>query len=115
MGAPKDRNGVYDIYVPVAGSIFAGRVAPTSAIVGSQDRERGLVHCYFEGNLHGAENLKEFSDRVKTAAGRLVSKYPTVAHAWCPKEELIRVGSYNTKTEELLLNDLQTLAKWLGT
>lgn len=34
---------------------------------------------YYEGNLYGASNLESYDERIKCAAGRAYTRYPTVA------------------------------------
>lgn len=42
--------------------------------------QRGdMAIIYYEGNLYGAENLTRYEDRIKQAAMRAVTHYPTVA------------------------------------
>lgn len=52
-------------------------IRPQSGIVAVCSDERVMI--YYEGNLHGAENLRDWSERVICAAGRLFQRYPTVA------------------------------------
>lgn len=48
-----------------------------SGIVAVLRNDRVLM--YYEGNLHNAENLRDWSERVLCAAGRMFRNYPTVA------------------------------------
>lgn len=51
-------------------------IAPQSAIVASEDTPHIV---YFEGNLFNAVNLQTYWERLKCAAGRLITRYPTSA------------------------------------
>lgn len=62
-------------------------ISPGSGIVGSDSDDRELVVIDFEGNIYGAENLRTYEQRVMHAAGRQVTKYPTVA-----RKHLSRAG-----------------------
>jgi hypothetical protein len=60
----------------------AGRViqGEDPGVVGVQSPVNELMFTVcFEGNLHGAENLNTYEERVKMAADRLMTGYPTVA------------------------------------
>ncbi len=61
------------------------RIASGSGIVGVQ-REGGY-RLYFEGNLNGAVNLNSLEERIQCAAGRLFTRYPTVAMTYVPQED----------------------------
>lgn len=59
--------------VPGSGIVTHDEAAPDA---------RGGHLIYYEGNLNGSEDLRNFWDRVIHAAGRLAKRYPTVACAW---------------------------------
>lgn len=61
-----------------AGSRLDGQIAEGSAVA-TAEMEDGSLLAHYEGNIHGAENLREFKDRAARAAGRLFENYPTVA------------------------------------
>lgn len=86
------------IYIPVAGSMIDKVIERGSGIVGV-DRADGSLLLHFEGNLFGAANLKRHDERLRHAAGRLVSRYPTRAMMVLSKDEvathLIEVGEYD--------------------
>ena len=75
----QDQHGPVEafVYVPAPGSQLEKYLAPKSAVVGRQHGD--LLHVYYEGNIYGAENLKDWHERVRCAAGRLFCRYPTVA------------------------------------
>lgn len=89
-------------------------IHPGSAIVGDPTRHESGVLVYFEGNLFGAENLKSYEQRLECAAGRLTHRYPTVAMALLPFDQLVSVGTYDTEAHLLDLSDEDALSAWAG-
>lgn len=78
----------------------------------------GRIEVWFEGNRHKAANLNTYGQRVGSAAGRLSTRYPTIAKATCPVEEFIVVGefsfSHDWSTFALKIDDDFTVAAWCG-
>jgi hypothetical protein len=112
------------VFVPAAGCLVY--VRPSSAIVGrlhetpsgwladASPVDNGpLVEVCYEGNLYHAECLARFSERVRQAADRLITEYPTIARAWVPAEALVPVGTYVPRTHALAFTNLEALACWL--
>ena len=63
-----------------------------SGIVGSPD---GIgIRIDYEGNHNGACNIKTWEDKVFHAAGRHVSRYPTIARSVADAGQLIEIGSF---------------------
>lgn len=89
------------VYVPREGTQADRTIAPGSAIVGTADPHLGLVTIDYEGNLYGMQNLEKFTERLKHAAGRHVTKYPTTARMTVPCEDLVPVGYFDTETGEV--------------
>lgn len=88
------------ICVPTPGSPLAKRLAPGSAIVTALETVKGVfpdIDCtvFFEGNLYKAEMLSTFCQKLACAAGRMATKYPTVATSKVSSSELIYVGTYD--------------------
>ena len=52
-------------------------IAAGSAIVAHE--RAGAMIIYYEGNLINAMNLHSINERIYSAAGRLLTRYPTVA------------------------------------
>jgi hypothetical protein len=77
----------------------------TSLQVGRLSEGSQLVMVYFEGNRFGADNLQRWVDRVNCAAGRLLSRYPTVATALLPVGELEEVGVFDVDRGVATLHD----------
>lgn len=101
-----------NIYVPANPSQVT--IAPRSAIVGVP-REEGQVWVHYEGNLFGATNLRQFHERLISAAGRLVKRYPTVACACLPEKDLVAVGVYDAEHWCVdAIHDPERLQQWLG-
>lgn len=99
-----------------------------SAIVGSRHGSEGRPvparstgwTVDFEGNIHGASNMKTFEDRLQSAAGRQSVSYPTGARLVADEDEVIEIGI--ARHSDLLrgwfvesLSEPARLAKWLGT
>lgn len=88
------------LFVPtiVVGSAVSRGVSmmirPGSAMVGSQagsgDDTRWLVD--YEGNANGAVNLETFEERLQSAAGRHVQKYPTIARIAAAPDNVVAIG-----------------------
>lgn len=105
----------YLIVVPSVGS-RADWIAPASGIV-AEKRENGEVLAYFEGNLNGCVNLVEFKDRVHCAAGRMKTKYPTIAFGVFRDSDFDVVGSFTCsddfKVTAFHISDQVVLDRWL--
>jgi len=67
-------------------------IAPGSGIVGIAYDEisPGAVLLYYEGNLYDAQNQREHEERIINAAGRLFTRYPTVAMQMVTAEDAAR-------------------------
>jgi hypothetical protein len=103
------------IYVPRPGSPTEALVRPHSALVATIEEGAEMTSCFFEGNIHGAQNLRTFHDRVVVAAGRLTSDYPTTARALVSVSDLIRVASYDPRFLAVRdVTDGQRLSEWAG-
>jgi hypothetical protein len=98
------------IYVPAPDSTVARVIRPCSAIVG-ENLGSDQVMCYFEGGLAGLDAC--YASRLKHAAGRLVTQYPTIARAIFDRRELVEVGTMDgeryTVTE---VTDEDRLTAW---
>lgn len=110
---------MFDVFVPKAGTRAAGIVAPKSAIVAAHEQPDCLLGtdqalCYFEGNLYGAVNLQSFSERLLSAAGRALQRYPTVAKSFFNRSDLVLVGYYDFEQKHLVVIDRRSLKDWLG-
>jgi hypothetical protein len=99
------------IYVPTPEGSAASLIWPKSAIVGYHEQD--LVTCYYEGGTMA--NVMDFSSRLKTAASRLVARYPTVATATVREYDLVAVGSYDgTRSVVTAIFDPARLHIWCG-
>lgn len=85
------------VYVPRAETGAHREIRTGSAIVGRPNGS-GFVLCDFEGNLYGAENLHDYTERMLHAASRQLVRYPTVARRAIPVGDLIEVGRYDYET-----------------
>jgi hypothetical protein len=102
------------LFVPRPGSATAAQIDPGSAIVGVDTGEPTILVDY-EGNRHNAVNLRRYWQRAAQAAGRHLSRYPTIARSRVPREDLIPVGWFDGASQEITLDAPgEALAAWLG-
>lgn len=115
-----DRTGrvlrVLSVLVPRPGTPAGGRIDPGSGVV-TADATTERVQVYYEGNRYGAENLRTFEARVFHAAGRLASRYPTVACGVYDRADFAVVGtctfSADWRLRDLVVTDAPRLAEWM--
>jgi hypothetical protein len=84
-----------DVFLP--SEQLASVIDRGSGVVGTTGAA-GRYTLDYEGNRFGASNVVTFADRVSVAAGRHLEKYPTVARASVPLDEVLRVGTFDTET-----------------
>lgn len=110
------------IYVPAEGGITGRVLAPRSGIVGEVMTD-GKVLVYFEGWVVSAYQYESLDARgkweagVETAAGRMLTEYPTIARRAVNADELIAVGYYhcsNGPGERIRIFQEDEVAKWLA-
>lgn len=99
------------VYVPAPDSPFSALVWAGSAIVGRQPHG-GQVEVYYEGARDG--RAPHLHARLELAAGRLLERYPTVARALVPAQELVAVGAYDPDWRRLTVTSPDVLAAWCG-
>lgn len=115
----------YTVLVPKPGSMAEKIIDRGSGIVtrplpeGRFPTEDGAERMvYFEGNRIGAENLRTFKDRLICAAGRLHTKYPTVARGVFPASEFEEVGTLvvagDGSFDALMIDNPFEVARWAG-
>lgn len=107
------------VYVPTLESKIRGTIVSGSGIVGTIEAppgEGGRVVLDFEGNLYRASNIKTFADRVMIAAGRHVTRYPTVARIYARLSDVVCVGYWEEISGRVLPNENceAYLPEWLG-
>jgi hypothetical protein len=79
---------------PKLGTRAAQLIDPGSGVVTDLlDAAVPSVLVYYEGNRYGAVNLQTLEDRVRSAAGRCVARYPTVARALLPRTDFDVIGT----------------------
>jgi len=101
------------VYCPKPSSPFARAIAAGSAIVGDPTRSHdGLILVYYEGNMYGAANMRKYSERVLHAAGRLATRYPTIACQYLPPDQLEAVGTYDRESAAFALSNPDALRLW---
>lgn len=104
------------LFVPVAGTYAATRIAPRSGVVGVH-YEGDRVETYYEGWLFSppSDDVHENWRRaVELAAGRLVTAYPTVAQSLFPADSLVRVGHFSVR-HGITVDEPSALEAWLTT
>ena len=99
--------------VPESGTSAWATIDRKSGIVG-RDIGVGQFEVYFEGNRYGAVNLATFEQRVLCAAGRLVSKYPTIARAVFAATDFKVVGSVDWDAAAVRIEDKTAVDVWTG-
>lgn len=114
-------NIVLGIYVLKPGPLNA-IIAPRSGVVGLHDGGDGAedrTELYYEGWVNGPMQYADRDARglweagIKTAAGRMVTRYPTIACA-TPKSDAVRaIGLYHVKEDVVAVDDEQALTQWL--
>ncbi|MPR09237.1 hypothetical protein [Microvirga tunisiensis] len=103
------------IYTPAEDALAVSFIVPKSAIVGLPSEDGQSVLVYYEGNLNKAVNLTRYRERLISAAGRMVVKYPTVAKMLAPATELHQVGTYDAIRHYVIeITDPSRLAMWAG-
>jgi hypothetical protein len=107
------------LFVPISRtSLLASIVAPGSAIIGPEgsDEWDGSEHVTvdYEGNVHGAVNIKTYADRARHAAERQLRRLPTVARCVAQRSELQQVGWFDPERGVTLLTGAEkAVASWL--
>ena len=97
-----------DIYVPIPESRTSKLVMPKSAVVARPSASDGVL-CYFEG---GSVHPDYFS-KLRSAAGRLVTDYPTIAVGVLSKGSMIKVGTYDASRFVVeQISNPEVLARW---
>jgi hypothetical protein len=100
-----------DILVPIGDTT----IAPGSGIVRApNDNARfGASMVYYEGNIYNAANIRDFDERLRHAAGRLVENYPTVAKEAYSPGRFRKVGTYDAAVWRIVdLDQSSALKDW---
>ncbi len=106
---------IYVPRTPIPHSL--ANIKPGSALVGDPSAARTVV--YHEGNVYGADNLRTFAQRLNCAAGRLETRYPTIARISVNNDDLVDVGTARKDPASLYwivddIRQLNLLQHWLG-
>lgn len=106
------------VYVPAEDSELRETIVAGSAIVGSEYRDTGRLRIDFEGNVYDLEELVEFKAKVQRAAERHLANdgrgAETRACAYVDQDEVVAVGDYDPRLEELTIHVEDVLQYWLG-
>ena len=107
---------LFDLFVPANPSHTFGIDAGSAIVAGQSQRGKERLTVHFEGNRFGAENMRKYSERCLHASGRAAMRYPTIAKASLPANELIKVGEFDLDTMQVTqVSDSARLESWLGT
>lgn len=100
------------IYVPRKAA--ASFIHPGSAIVASiEESAKEQMIVFFEGNLYGFDNIKDFGDKALHAADRQMQSYPTTAIARLAAGDLIEVGRYSHSLQRVTsISNEEALRDW---
>jgi hypothetical protein len=63
----------------------------------------GQVLAYFEGNIYGAPDLNEWSERVKLAASRMHERYFTIAKGLYNQDNFDVIGTIDRDMDRWLI------------
>jgi len=107
---------IVNLYVPEKHPSVAHIVRGAGIVGRANEPAPGpQVEIYYEGNLHGAVNLKDWESRVVVAAGRLAVRYPTIARAVVPEHALRVVGTFDTESWSIqAVTDAAAVQQWTG-
>ena len=81
------------VAVPVEGSRAFAAIAGGSGVILAPEDGTGRVRAWFEGNLYGACNLAEWTERVGHARSRAAEGYPTAAFGLFDESDFKVVGT----------------------
>lgn len=91
-------------------------IARGSAIIAiealNEHPQSGIHKIYYEGNINGASNLEDFSDKCYLAASRGALKYPTVAFTVRNIADFEVVGHYDYENKKVNITNNQLLDEW---
>ena len=106
------------IYVPAEDSKLREKIAPGSAIVGSEYQDTGRLRIDFEGNLYDLEELEEFEAKLQRATERHLANdgrgVETVACAYVDRGEVVAVGEYDSAEKHVSISGDEILEDWLA-
>jgi hypothetical protein len=90
-------------------------VAPKSAIIGAWYGGTE-IEIYYEGAIH-QQNMT-FEEKCLHAADRFVTRYPTIARAILPANQLKQIGTYSFNDDgterQVEITDSVSFMKWIG-
>jgi hypothetical protein len=101
-----------DVYVPKLAALPV--IEPGAGIIGSPRADHpGKLLIDYEDNRAGAINIRTYADRVLHAADRHLTGYPTSKRLLVDADDLLRVGTFDTCSRVVEVNDSETLESWL--
>lgn len=102
------------IYVLKPGTWMAAAIDPGSGVVG-QRLPSGPLVIYYEGNRYGTPALDDMEQRIKHAAGRLFTRYPTIAKMAVLDESSIEAVGRIGRDYSIDVFDKEKLDGWAAT
>jgi hypothetical protein len=102
-----------DVYVPKLAALPA--IQSGAGIIGSPraDHPDKLLIDY-EDNRAEAINIRTYADRVLHAADRHLTGSPTSKRLLVDADDLLRVGTFDTRSGVVEVSDSQALESWLA-
>lgn len=112
---------IQDLRAFRTGRLLETDLLPGSAVICRADplwrplERNGSVLLAFEGNEIGAVNLVDFVDRAICAAGRLVTRAPSVAYGYARPDQIRPLARYDLDRHVILgVLDPDGLTAWAG-
>jgi hypothetical protein len=101
-----------DVYVPKLAAL--PMIQPGAGIIGSPRADHpGKLLIDYEDNHAEAINIQTYADRVLYAADRHLTGYPTTKRLLVDTVDLLPVGTFDTRSGVIEVNDSQALESWL--
>jgi hypothetical protein len=101
-----------DVYVPKLAALPA--IQPGAGIIGSQRVDHpGKLLIDYEDNRAEAINIRTYADRV-LHADRHLTGYPTSKRLLVDADDLLVVGTFDTRSGVVEVSDSQVLESWLA-
>lgn len=107
---------VLNVLIPKPGTSAEQTIDAGSGIVGDPNCCGNLLRVYYEGNRYRMGTLASYESKVRQAASRMFTQYPTLAMGTFPADEFEVVGQYIFTGPEgrLVIEPSDRLAEWIG-
>ena len=118
---PREGALVQDLGRFRSGVLLETDILPGSAMLsrimedGTPEMLGPSIRFSFAGSALGYHNINNFRDKAEVAAGRLDTRYPSIAYGYAPPEDLNIVGKYDLRRKVITeVTDMDNLAAWAG-